>query len=612
MSSIEIPPVRPGSLVLYKMKPAVVLSIDTKFEIELESGKTVKVRAKDIELIHPGPVSKLSEVIHGTEAGGEIGDACEMLYGEMTTVEEFSELAFGEWTPESAWSVCRLLQDGLYMTGSPWEISVRTQDSFRQELALRDRKAAEREEWDRLIQRIRSGQLAESDREQFFDVENLAFGKSGSSRIMRALGMREDPVHAHSLLMRLGVWNETVNPYISRMGFDQYPDYASLPPVPDEERVDLTHLQAFAIDDEGSKDPDDAISIDGELLWIHVADVASAVTPGSPADAHARSQGATLYLPEGAVTMLPPEATEMFGLGLQETSPALSFGVLLAADGSIEDVKVCRTRIRVTRTTYRATQGMLSSSPLKDIYERTLLYQTHRTAAGAIELALPEVKIRVGDDGKVVISQLERYPTQTMVSNAMIMAGEAAAIFAVEHEIPFPFTTQMPPDRMEYPQDLAGMFAFRRRLHPSAVRTAPDVHAGLGVPCYSRATSPLRRYLDLLAHQQLRAFLQGEELMDIEEILVKSATASESARLVQQLERASNFHWKLVYLSQNQGWRGTGILVDIRKDTYTFLIPELALETQMQQVNGVGLNDRVELAVDTVDIPYGRVLFTIL
>jgi hypothetical protein len=89
-----------------------------------------------------------------------------------------------------------------------------------------------------------------------------------------------------------------------------------LPELPDEERLDLTGLPAYAIDDEGNLDPDDALSLDGDRLWVHIADVAALVRPGSPADLEARARGATLYLPETTVPMLPAAAVPRMGLGL--------------------------------------------------------------------------------------------------------------------------------------------------------------------------------------------------------------------------------------------------------------------------------------------------------
>ena len=109
-----------------------------------------------------------------------------------------------------------------------------------------------------------------------------------------------------------------VNPNVQRLGFNLAVNYPALEVIPEENRVDLTHLPAFAIDDEGNQDPDDAIGIDGNKLWVHIADVASLVTPDSAVDMHARGHATTLYLPEKTVTMLPPPQPVCSGLACRK------------------------------------------------------------------------------------------------------------------------------------------------------------------------------------------------------------------------------------------------------------------------------------------------------
>ena len=98
-----------------------------------------------------------------------------------------------------------------------------------------------------------------------------------------------------------------------------------VPPFVPEQRLDLTHLDVYAIDDEGNRDPDDAVGIEtlpGGLtrLWVHVADVAALAPADSPLDLEARARGATLYLPDRTVGMLPDALVEQAGLGLHDTT----------------------------------------------------------------------------------------------------------------------------------------------------------------------------------------------------------------------------------------------------------------------------------------------------
>ena len=120
----------------------------------------------------------------------------------------------------------------------------------------------------------------------------------------------------------------------------------------DRARIDLTAMESWAIDNAWSKDPDDAIAWDGSSIWVHVADPASAILPDSEVDGEALARGSTLYLPELTSPMLPGEALERFGLGLGATSPALSFRIEVAEDGSISEVETLVSTVRVRRCSY--------------------------------------------------------------------------------------------------------------------------------------------------------------------------------------------------------------------------------------------------------------------
>ena len=138
--------------------------------------------------------------------------------------------------------------------------------------------------------------------------------------------------------MELGYWSNRINPYPKRLGLPLSAPEIDLPELLEEDRVDLTHLPAFAIDNAWTTDPDDALSLEGpNRLWVHVADVAAIVPPDSPADLEARNRAATLYLPEIIVPMLPAEARERLALGISDVSSALSFGLDLDPRGDSRD-----------------------------------------------------------------------------------------------------------------------------------------------------------------------------------------------------------------------------------------------------------------------------------
>ena len=604
-----------GSLVLYKKKPAKVVKIDAKIHLDLNSysnsAKTVQVRAKDIILLHIGPIQSLDALSSAVTPAEDLDEVCEMLE-ETTDIEEFAELAYGEYTPQTAWAVYNLLEDGLYISGTPWDISTVDPETRESILKEREEKAQKQADWEAFVNRVKKGTLEPDDHERFFDVENTANGKSAKSRLLKELKIPEDPEHAHALLLKLHIWDEFNDPYPSRMHVSQDIEYPEISSAEEDERIDLTHLAAYAIDDEYSTDPDDAISIDGNRLWVHVADVSSAVNSDSSSDLAARAAGANLYLPTGIRTMLHPSAASFFGLGLQEESPALSFGLMLDEDGNIIDTQVCLSKVRVTRLSYKEAQQQIDQGDLARIAVFAERYRKKRGSSGAIELNIPEVTIRILDR-KVSVIPLAAHPSRDLVSNAMIMAGEAAAKFAIKHEIPFPFTVQMPPEGdIAHAVGITEMFKLRKKFKPSALRVSPDVHSGLGVDAYSRVTSPLRRYIDLLAHQQLRAFLKKERLLNTDEVLARASTAFEQEKLMQRIERASNKHWKLVYLLQHPQWQGTGTVYEIRKREIFLFIEELSMEVSLPTAAGIELDQALRIRLDSVNLPFGQANFSVV
>jgi exoribonuclease-2 len=238
-------------------------------------------------------------------------------------------------------------------------------------------------------------------------------------------------------------------------------------------------------------------------------------------------------------------------------------------------------------------------------------FRARRASRGATSLDLPEVSVRVVD-GEVRIRPLARLESRALVTDAMLMAGEGAARFCLEREIPIPFASQAPPDAGDDTPGLAATYARRRTFKPTRLVGAPDPHAGLGLPLYTRATSPLRRYSDLLVHQQIRAWLTGRELLSAEQVTERIAEAELAAAAVRRAERLSNLHWKLIYLRDHPGWRGEAVIVVKEERRILGLIPDLAMEARLRPRDGVELDGRLRIALREVDIPAQTAAFRTL
>jgi exoribonuclease II len=600
-----------GSLIVYKGSPGIILYAGEKIEIGLEDSR-ISVRPKDVVLIHPGPIKGLHELdTPGTNISKtDIETAWEILAGEKTNLAELAELISGEFTPISAWAAWKLVRESTYFRGdNPDSILAYSEDEVNKRRDDRLAKEAEENRWRDFISRITERFFLPEDAKYFGEIEDLALGHRDKSRVLNTLGIEERPEAAHAFLLKTGFWDEKINPYPSRLGLDLTIPEFDLPKLRDEDRQDLTHLPAYAIDDEDSLDPDDAISLEGDWkIWVHVADAAVLAPPGSPGDIEARSRGTNLYLPELTVPMLPPETARRLGMGLQDISPALSFGIELNQMGEIQAVEIIPSWVRATRMNYGEASDKLAGHPLSRLYEIAKIYRGRRLASGAVSINLPEVKVRVVG-GNVSIFPVLPLPSRTLVSEAMVMAGEAAAVYALQHDIPIPFASQPPAPNPEAlstspeSEDMAGMFVLRRLQNRARVSSHPAPHTGLGLPVYTRVTSPLRRYLDLAAHQQLRLFLLGQAPLDQQEVLARVGESEAITGSAARAENLSRRHWTLVYFLHNPDWRGEGVLVEKRGSQGRVIIPELGFEAQTTIRGNPALNTRIKLALKGVDLP---------
>ena len=596
------------SLVAYKNRPALIIENSPDLQIELEDGRTQKVRAKDIILIHPGPVLNIAYL---EPQSGDTETTWELLSHDAVTLRELAELAFGKFTPSTAWGAWQLICDSLYFQGTPDCITACSREEVSRKQETRRLKASEKIAWTRFLTRVANRQVTLEDDHFLAEVEAMALGEASESRVLRELGRSQNPQNAHSLLLELGRWNNRLNPYPKRFGVPLSAPVTNLPELPEEDRVDLTHLPAFAIDNAWTTDPDDALSLEGpNRLWVHVADVAALVLPDRPADLEARNRAASLYLPEMTVPMLPVEASERLGLGIRDVSPALSFGLNLDSEGGIVGMEIVPSWVRVSRLSYEQAEDMFHDLPFEGLVCLAQNNEARRKRNGAVSIELPEVDIRV-EDGKVVFHPVRSLRSQMIVREAMLMAGEAVAGYALREGIPFAFSTQEATQIPALPDGLAGIYALRRFMKRGQLKSLPARHAGIGLDRYTQVTSPLRRYQDLIVHQQLRAHIRGHDLLTSQEMLQRLGVAEAVTSNMRQVERLSNLHWTMVYLSETPQWHGEGVIVETDGPHSTALIPNIGLETHLYCQRSLPLNTRVPIVLEVSNVPELRAFFRI-
>ena len=225
-------------------------------------------------------------------------------------------------------------------------------------------------------------------------------------------------------------------------------------------------------------------------------------------------------------------------------------------------------------------------------------------------IELPEVDVHV-EDGKVLFRPILALRNQMMVKEAMLMAGEAVAAYACRDGIPCVFSTQESTEIPVLPDGLAGMYALRRFMKRGQLKSLPTRHAGIGLDRYTQITSPIRRYQDLIIHQQLRAHILGHRLLTAEEMLQRLGATEAVTSNMRQAERLSNRHWTMVYLSETPHWHGEGVIVETDGSRCTVIIPDIGLETHLRCQSGIPLNTRVPIVLEEANIPELRAFFKI-
>lgn len=337
---------------------------------------------------------------------------------------------------------------------------------------------------------------------------------------------------------------------------------AKIKPEPiNREKID-PEAEIITVDPEDAKDFDDAISLHPELdnnhllVGIHIADVAAFVQPGSEIDKEAAERGFTSYLPGRTLHMLPP-ALAAEKCSLRENSPHPAHSVFLRINkntGEIVDKRRCHTEITVNkRLSFDDVQNILNNSaaPDPEISKKTVktvrtlnklaetMRKQRRRTESFLELETKEVRI-LCDEARARITGLKRSTTTAadkLVEEFMLAANVSVAEELRSRSIPACYRLHPEPDpgavqelvnwareigvskvgkletrkkinlflkRIKNRQDAEIIISmFLRTLSRAFYSPVPSEHYGLGKNIYCHFTSPIRRYPDLLIHQQL-------------------------------------------------------------------------------------------------------------
>ena len=410
-------------------------------------------------------------------------------------------------------------------------------------------------------------------------------------RAARPDSSESDQALAWELLLSLGEWHPDENLFVHRAGLRRSFGAAVLeaasagtePVTPLSDYTDYRHVPCLAIDDAFTTEVDDALAIvrTGAIrtVYVFIADASSYVPEDGPLDREARRRHATVYVPEGKIPMLPEALGDQAASLLEGVDRrALAFILTLDDEGHPLDFRVEQALVRVAaRLTYDTVDAILEGAehPHRDmtvaLFDAAEQLRTNRREGGSITLDRREVTVYASPGQEPT---LEPYRTddkaRRMVAEWMIASCAHTAQWCAERYIPAVYRSQpaptptpdIPLDRALRPFELQKVL---RTLRKACLTTDPQPHSGLGVPCYTQISSPLRRYQDLLMHRQLIAFLRdGQPRYTPAELEAGFEHAAQCQSLYGSVERDSRRYW---HIKQMEPLVGQPLDVEVIRQT---------------------------------------------
>ncbi|MBM4331421.1 MAG: RNB domain-containing ribonuclease [Deltaproteobacteria bacterium] len=440
-----------------------------------------------------------------------------------------------------------------------------------------------------------------------FGAEAPEYAK-GKALLQRA--RISSPEAPFELLVKLGEWEEDENLFLLR---NQISMTFSEDVLKESEQIlsraakglsllnqdrDLTFLHPLTIDSEYTRDIDDALSLErvgGDYqVGIHITDVATFLDGHSAIFQEAMVRAISIYLPDQRIPMILPALSESTcSLIVGEKRRALSFLVRIGEEGKVREFQIVPSIIQVEqRLSYDTADRLLEEEEEELIILERIAKKLFnwRTGSGAFFIPRPERVIRVSREKEISVFKREREsPSQKIVSEFMILANYLAALFLKEKGIPAVFRSQAEP-REKIPLidkfDPLQAYRLRRVMNRVEVSTRPLRHAGLGAEAYLTLTSPIRRFYDLLAEQQILGVLRGSPVLSTDQLDEIIAKVGPTISRVGMVEELTEQYWIRRYLEKRIGSTTPAVILDRFPNRYLVHLNEYLLEVDMAATPG--------------------------
>ncbi|MGE6211169.1 ribonuclease catalytic domain-containing protein [Comamonas aquatica] len=512
----------------------ILSEADASSQIELASGKRVKVKAANVLLKFEKPEpAELMAKAEAIAASVELDLAWEFAPEEEFGFADIARDYFSESAPlsEQAGMLFALYGAPHYFRrAGKGRFKKAPAEILQQALAAIEKKKQLQAQIDAWAQELVAGTCPPAIREQLYKI---LFKPDKNAPEYKAVveASRSAQKAPLELLQAAGAIDSAYQFHWKRFLFENFPKGTAFPavtaPQPPAD-LPLAAVQAYSIDDSMTTEIDDALSVQGlgtgtVTVGIHIAAPGLAITPGSDLDKLGRARLSTVYMPGYKITMLPDEVVQIYTLDEGRANPAVSLYVTY--DEATLEVKDKVTKLErvpvavnfrhdkldhiVTEAWLQDPSIQVENTPQPLLDKREELSFLHRLAqhlkAGREQVrgkpenfSRPDYTFRLDGNGDnepqghetVSITVRKRgAPLDLIVAEAAIVANSTWGLMLAEYGVP-------------------GIYRSQASLAPGVkvrMSTKALPHAGIGVKAYSWATSPLRRYTDLVNQWQIIA-----------------------------------------------------------------------------------------------------------